>query len=222
MTIAQKFISKNVLYQDYDFQGRKLRRNECINKKIASQNLVLMKKIFESFDIEFVLLFGTVVGAVRDKDFIDYDHDTDTGIYEEDRPKLIRAIPTLLENGFDIIRTKYPDDLVTFMKEDEYIDVGIFRFIRKNLKDYYTYQGHLISSKFLGKLEKISFLGEEFNIPSNKELYLSKTYGSDWGLPRRNEPALNTGILNMYHRLRRSFVRTKLGQNIKRLLGRSL
>ena len=132
MTIAQKFINKNVEYKDYDFQGRKLRRNEFINKKIAAKNLFIMKKIFESFDVKFTLLFGTVLVAVRENDFIEYDTDTDTGVFEEDRDKLIQAIPTLLENGFDIIRTKYPDDLVTFMKDDEYIDVGILGIISES------------------------------------------------------------------------------------------
>ena len=218
MTIAEQFINKDIKYKEYDFQGRKNRRDESIDKKIATENLLFIKNTFESFDIKFTLLFGTVLGAVRENDFIEYDTDTDTGIFEEDREKLMKAIPILLENGFELIRTKEPDDLVTFMKNDEYIDVGIFRLIKAELKEYYTYQGHLIGREFLDTLERIEFLGEEFNVPKNKELYLSKTYGRDWEIPRRNEPAMNLGIKNYYYRFRRLFVRTAFGQIIKKLL----
>jgi lipopolysaccharide cholinephosphotransferase len=220
MTIAQKFIDKNIEYKDYDFKRRKLQRSEFLDKKTATKNLLLMNSIFKEKNLKFTLLFGTLLGAVREHDFISYDTDTDIGIFEEDREKLLQIIPIILENGFSIIRTKEPDDLVTFMKDDEYIDVGIFRLIKRKLKEYYTYQGHLIPRAFLDDLDKIEFLGKEFNVPKNKELYLTKTYGSGWKTPRKNEPALNTGFLNIYYRLRRAFIRTKAGTLTKKLIGR--
>ena len=220
MTIAQIFINSDTVFKDYDFKARMKRRSGSLDTKIASQNLLLMKHIFDSYDVKFTLLFGTVLGAVRQNSFIEHDTDTDTGIFEEDRGKLIEAIPTLLENGFDIIRTKYPDDLVTFMKDDEYIDVGIFRLTKKYQKEYYVYQENFIDRDFLDDLDKISFLGEEFNIPKNVGFYLRKTYGSDWHIPRKNEPALDIGTFNIYYRLKRLFLRTKAGLLAKKLIGR--
>lgn len=127
-----------------------------------------------------------------------------------------------MEAGFELIRTKEPDDLVTFMRNDEYIDIGIFREVKKGPVDYYTYQGRLIGKKFLNKLEDIMFLGQKFNIPNNKEEYLKKTYGSDWMIPRKNEPALNTGMDNAYFRFKRSFLRTGLGRKIKSVIKKAL
>ena len=221
MTIAEKFVSSKVLYQNYDFDARKLRRSGYLNKEIASENLLLMKKVLDSFGIRFTLLFGTLLGAVREGGFINHDTDTDIGIYEKDRQILMEAIPVLLDNGFDIIRTKYPDDLVTFMRKDEYIDVGIFRVIKKRLKIYYAYQDHLIGAEYLEQLDEIVFLGEKFNTPSNPKWYLSKTYGSGWMVSRPNEPALNTGPFNLYFRVKRWFLRTKLGNIVRSVLRRS-
>lgn len=184
-----------------------------------------MKKIFYSFDIKFTLLFGTVLGAIRENDFIEYDTDTDIGIFKEDLEKLLKAIPILLDNEFELIRTRAPDDLVTFMRNDEYIDIGIFRLTKKNFIEYYTYQGHLIGREFLDILEEIEFLGEKFYVPNNKELYLSKTYGKDWHKPKRNEPAMNIGYANYYYRSKRFFLKTSFGSflkvRVKKMIGRS-
>ena len=218
MTIAKKFINNDIEYKDYDFEKRKQFRSEKMNKNVAAENLIELKKIFDAYDIKFTLLFGTALGAMRENDFIDHDTDTDTGIFEIDRSKLLQAIPEILESGFEIIRTKFPDDLVTFMRNDEYIDVGIFRLTKKNQKEYYTYQGHMIARYFLDSLDVVNFLGDTFNVPRNVKFYLTKTYGSDWHIPRRNEPALNTGSFNLYFRFKRSFLRTRMGNNIKKLI----
>ena len=215
MTIAQKFINIDIEYKDFDFEKRKQTRSDYINKNVAAENLIALKRIFDAYDIKFTLLFGTALGAIRENDFIDHDTDTDIGIFEIDRSKLLQAIPEILDSGFEIIRTKFPDDLVTFMRNDEYIDVGIFRLTTKNRNEYYTYQGHMIARKFLDNLDVVNFLGDTFNAPKNVRIYLTKTYGRDWHIPRRNETALNTGLFNIYYRFKRFFLRTRIGNNIK-------
>lgn len=67
VTIAQQFLSAEIVYKEYDFQARKDRRDEVMNRDVASENLLLIKKILEQFDIKFTLLFSTVLGAVREK-----------------------------------------------------------------------------------------------------------------------------------------------------------
>ena len=220
MTIAQQFIDKDIKYLEYDFQARKERRDEQIDKKVATENLLLFKTILDNANIEFFLLYGTVLGAIRENDFIEYDTDTDTGIFEEDREKLLKAIPKLLDNGFELIRTKVPDDLVTFMRNDEYIDIGIFSL----QKGYYTYQNNLIDKYFLDTLESVNFLGETFLVPSKTELYLEKNYGKDWKTPIKGEPSMNLGWKNYYFRFKRVFLKTRFGQIVKvivkKVLGR--
>jgi phosphorylcholine metabolism protein LicD len=221
MTIAQQFKDKNIKYLDYDFIARKQRREEKIDKKIAKENLLLFRDIFYKNGINFFLLYGTVLGAIREKDFIEHDTDTDIGIFEKDREKLLKIIPILLENGFELIRTKAPDDLVTFMKNDEYIDIGIFRLE----KDNYRYQNNFISKKYLEELDVISFLEYDFFIPINIKKLLKEWYGSDWMIPYKNEPAMEGTKLDKFiSKIKRIILRNKTFQKnkhiIKKILGK--
>ena len=136
MTFAQKFNKTKEKYLDYDFSSRKLRRDPKINRKIARENLLLLKEIFDKNNINFWLMYGTLLGAVRDKDFIIHDFDTDLGLFYSDINKLYELKEQLESNGFDLIRTKFPDDLITFMRKDEYIDLGLFN-MKKGLYSNY-------------------------------------------------------------------------------------
>lgn len=221
MTFYQKFINKDIKYKEYDFAKRKARRNcEYINKEIAKENLLLFKKIAEEVDLKFFLIYGTLLGFIRDNDFIDYDTDTDIGIFENDREKLEKIVPKLLSNGFEIIRNyKSPfddkDDLVTFMRKDEYIDVGIF-----NLRGgMYIYQNNKIPKKFLEKLDIIKIFDTNFYIPYYYEKSLNYCYGN-WRIRRKNEPA-NPFFARIYYRFARwskdKFI-GKILRKIKRMI----
>ena len=137
-----------------------------------------------------------------------------------DRFKFINAIPQLIKSGFEIIRTKAPDDLVTFMRHDEYIDVGIFSNKRLGFCNYFKYQNNLIDKYFLENLDEIQFLGLTFKIPSNVDEFLVKNYGKDWNFSQRGEPALPLGTFNLIHRFRRKLVKTKTGMLLKSIYNR--
>ena len=215
-TIAQEFIDMQIAYKTYDFKGRKERRgSESLDRKIARENLLIFQSVMDEYSVDFFLLYGTLLGAVREQDFIVHDTDTDLGIFHSDREMFIRAIPKLLENGFEIIRTKEPDDLVTFMRHDEYIDVGIFSESFLGNKRYYVYQNNLIDDYFLLDLSDIHFLGSKFNTPSSVEKFLAKNYGKDWKIPREGEPALPLGQLNYFFRLKRKLLKTNMGSIAK-------
>ena len=46
-----------------------------IDKEIAFENLCLLKSILDANGIKFQLAFGTLLGVVREHDFIDHDED---------------------------------------------------------------------------------------------------------------------------------------------------
>ena len=48
-----------------------------IDKKLATENLLLLKDILERNQIAYVLIAGTLLGVVRENDFIDHDEDID-------------------------------------------------------------------------------------------------------------------------------------------------
>ena len=47
-------------------------RRGRLDKKISKENLLIFKKIADKNGLKFWLSFGTLLGAVREKDFIDY------------------------------------------------------------------------------------------------------------------------------------------------------
>ena len=60
-------------------------------RELARKDLLNLKKALDKADISFFLMFGTLLGAVRDKDLISYDKDIDLGILYEDSAKLEKA-----------------------------------------------------------------------------------------------------------------------------------
>ena len=75
-----------------------------IDKVIAKENLLLLKKILNNNDVSFILAFGTLLGAVREHDFISHDEDIDLIMFKKDMPKFLSLLFILRENGFDVVR----------------------------------------------------------------------------------------------------------------------
>jgi hypothetical protein len=161
------------------FHGRKV-----INIDVARENLLAFKKIMDYNNIDFGIIYGTLLGAVREQNFIKYDEDVDVFILEENRENLLTLLLSLKKIGFEVAR--YDGDLLSIIRDDDYIDIYIFR---KNFLGRRVCNGDTLQAEFIEQLETIVFLNEEFKVPNNKEKFLEKAYGHDWRIPRKNSPA---------------------------------
>lgn len=173
------------------------------NKKLKKNGLKAMIKTRNTLNrlgIVFWLEFGTLLGAVRDSNFIKGDTDIDLGIFMEDRPNDFEKI--LLGEGFE---KKYHFILGDKIIEERYcyggVGIDFSYFERKNSKIYthvffknskktknnkelfdvvkYTYD------KF-DKVKEFKFKGELFYIPENAEILLEQKYGKNWKIPEDN------------------------------------
>lgn len=194
LSIAQQVLDCNESYVKYDFIARKERRKvkgvESLDRCICKENLLDVKKVFDKHGITFFLMYGTLLGAIREKDFIGHDTDTDIGVLESQRNKIIAALKELQELGFNLIRTGNPDDRATIIRNDEYIDFGLFRKEKdKSGLTYYQYANNREYGPHFDQFETVSFLGAAFLVPSNPEKLLDRWYGKDWSKPKRNMPA---------------------------------
>jgi len=160
-----------------------------INRDIAKQNLLDFKKILDENNILFGLIYGTLLGAIRENNFIEHDEDTDVFILEEDREKFLELLFLLKDEGFIVGR--YSKSLLSLIRDGEYIDIYFFH--KKN-KNYRECEGYIIKSDFLENLENYHFLGESFKIPAHSEKLLVVLYGKDWKIPKENTPASNYGL----------------------------
>jgi len=158
-----------------------------INKLIAKDNLLLFKAILESTDLGFFLIYGTLLGAIREADFITHDSDTDLGMFFSDREAFLPIIFKLHEAGLELVR--YSDNLMSFMKSGEYIDLYFFK--AKLLPKYGWYCDKLfIPHRHLTAFSHYSFYQEDFLIPATWEGLLVDLYGKSWRTPIKGKHAL--------------------------------
>ena len=81
------------------FQGIKR-----IDKKIARENLVLLKRLCDVAGLKFILFYGSLLGAVREHDFITHDEDIDVVMYKTDMSKFLNMLFDLRKEGFELAR----------------------------------------------------------------------------------------------------------------------
>jgi len=161
----------------------------------ADKDLIEVKEVYDKFGVKFWLFAGTLLGAVRDKNYITYDHDMDCGMYFEDNDKILDIFKELRERGFKcMMGPNMPDK----DKGHRYFAFKIYRnelidmlcFIKIKDKRVYMHGGlpnNVVTtwwndSKFFDKLDTINFRGNEFYIPSHVEEGLSLWYGN-WKVP---------------------------------------
>lgn len=152
-----------------------------IDKAKAKENLILLKKILDEHHLRFMLAFGTVLGAMREHDFITHDEDIDLIMLMKDRDRIYDLLFVLRDNGFEVIRHENRGFL-SIMRNGEYIDFYFFH-------DYPEHPGYMLCCQDLyykddlEHPELIDFLGTQFYVPRNPEKYLKFNYGENWRTP---------------------------------------
>ena len=163
---------------DYKFQPIELfHGRKKLDRAISRQNLLDFYGLIKKTQIRWGLVYGTLLGAVREKDFIQHDEDTDIFIYYEDRKDLFSLLFDLDDLGFNVVR--YEGFLLSLMRDDNYIDLYFFRKTYKGRR-----AGELfIPSTFFESHESLDLFGVVFPTLSHHVDFLRYTYGSNWMVP---------------------------------------
>jgi len=156
-------------------------------------------KILEKQKIDFFLLKGCLLGAVRQESFAGRPSDIDLGIKEDELQKLLDAIPLLKKNGAIFIRSQPYDKVenVQILLPCMLIDIAIFRKKKMDkdgmepaeTKECYTekFYGYAFPVQDLENLIPIKPYGKEFMAPANPEMYLKSIYGINWNKPDKKQ-----------------------------------
>jgi phosphorylcholine metabolism protein LicD len=160
-----------------------------INKEISKNNLLALKKCFDDNNLNFGLIYGTLLGAVREKDFIEHDEDTDIFILDENKSLLFDSLFDLRNIGLEVGRLT--PSLLSLIKDGEYIDIYFYKIKNNYIREC---EGYEIKSYMLEELENYNFLGENFKVPKNPEKMLEILYGKNWKIPDINAKATNYGL----------------------------
>ena len=121
--------------QPFHFQEVELtyENAKIIDSSIAKRNLLDFKTILDKKKVKFLLMHGTLLGAIREQNFIKHDIDIDTCTLEEN--KLIEAIPELSKAGLKLCRCE-KNLIYSFIRDGVYIDVYIVNKLQGLIKPF--------------------------------------------------------------------------------------
>lgn len=205
--------------KEFVYSPEKLSYETSVHLNIieAKENLLLFKKIADSHNFSFLLFYGTLLGAIRENDFI--KHDIDIDIVTNDENKLLEIIPDLLKNDFSFIRyeknksQKSYTTLYSFRRKSVYIDV----YIAYKEKRKYNLLGVLIKKDFIENTIKYNFIDTDFTIPKNYLKILKILYGKTWRIPIENQPGDFKGRKSFISFIRK-IIPKKIKNKIKEIL----
>lgn len=185
-------------------------KKEGMDKAIA---LILLKdvtSVLDKYGCTHWLSDGTLLGAIRENNFIGHDDDMDLGVWAEDfDARAIHELIKVYNCGIHRLQGK-PDDgmIITVGRADIHLDIffyypisnlktnskqitnkaNIYSCLYKLVKPYNTSNKakryDCIFPNFK-PLVRRKLLGHQFWVPKNAKKYLVATYGADWQIPKK-------------------------------------
>lgn len=146
-----------------------------------------MCDVLDSAGVRYFLWGGVLLGAIREKDFIEWDWDIEIGVYTDEVYERRTELADLFkQKGFDVLRVddsfqNFKIDLAKYALPEvsSYTPCGWYKEDGMWVRNLWK-----IPSEFLDSLDTIEFLGRTFNCPRNPEKFLEYQYG-DWRTPKR-------------------------------------
>jgi len=171
-------------------------KEKVLSKQIKfSKVLIDMDNILKKYKQPYFLTCGTLLGFVRENKFIEHDEDIDFGIFSDD---LKVNIDDILSNGVFSLKHKLgkPELGYELSFTHKELQISIDLFVYYKTPEYYwnaTYfdlcnqtPNKMCRWKYTPfELQQISFLGRDFLIPANEDLFLTESYGKDWMTPKK-------------------------------------
>lgn len=152
---------------------------KLINKEKAFENLRVFKEIADRNGFRFFLAYGTLLGAIREKDFITHDEDIDLGADFKDVDVMMSMLFELREHGLEVARWD-ERGLLSIIRDNEYIDIYFFKRYNDKLS---INCGEPLPTKYIEDQADIDFKGVRFSAPADIEGALEFWYGKDWRTP---------------------------------------
>ena len=170
------------MYEEFNrFYRARLKRD--MNKEVAKKNLFDFADLLEAENVPFLLIYGTLLGAVRDQDFISHDSDVDLATLSENYAT-VREIchsPKFGKYGFQLVRDS--KHLISVLRKEEHIDLYFFSDCES---EYRCMSFRIAGEQLRDGHSRIEFLGRTFCTVKNPVADLRWRYGDDWKTPKRN------------------------------------
>ena len=160
-----------------------------IKRKTLRKIAVNTIKLFNKYNIDYWIDFGTLLGIIRENDIIWGDADVDIVILDtcENHKKMKLVKKDIEKLGYYVTKEKWP--AYRIRKYELYADIYINKFDYKN-KIYIGSTGvnSNISFDLIGKPKTI--IWKKYNLPVKVPQHIHKTlvwrYGEDYMTPKHN------------------------------------
>jgi len=177
----------NIRYTEQVLFGKV--NTNVFDKEEADKVLDELTNIFADIDVDYFLMAGTLLGLMRQNDFLAHDSDIDIGIFDDNDAERIKR--NLSQAGFKFayafgkkgknleyrfFKNGIQIDIFFYYKDNDKLYCGVF----DNKGNCYKY----LFDKFVS--EKTLFKNIEVQIPSNPNKYLEAQYGKDWRIENKN------------------------------------
>lgn len=180
------------------------------NKIKAIEMLKILKEVLQKKDVHFLLNFGTLLGAVRDHDFIPHDYDLDLSLHEKYKKAFIDSLSELEERGI-VLCGHYKGNIFNLFYDGIICDIDIvFDMMFPYSLRYYRLLEKCYPKFYTDKTEFIDFLGGKYEVPKNPERFLEYMYGKNWRIPQKGKHARlfpHWMLLSRFHYYAKRFFR---------------
>lgn len=162
------------------------------SQKTINQLDILFKKVSSELvnnNISIIPFYGTLLGIVRENNFIKNDDDVDILIdykYYDFCKKII------LDRGFKIIEDAKNNTIQVIENKDDKYDIYYYTYE----SDYVYIKVHdqKIHKKYIFPLKEIFFKNVKVNLPNDSEKILKFLYGNDWKIPQSKKSPFHTEL----------------------------
>lgn len=166
-----------------------------INKEVAINNLSVIASYLDRIGINWGPAFGTLIGIVRNDDFLQWNPVFDVYILKEDEERFKDVLWLLKASDFDLVRYERRG-LYYLRRNGEFVKVFVLHKISSDVR--HTGGSDFIQEKFLQNTVKWVFKGIAVNVPQDVDEYLTFRYGKDWVKPQQTK-MFKMGIIAKYY-----------------------
>ena len=150
-----------------------------LDKDAALDSLRHLKEVLDRKGVEFQIAYGTLLGAVRDNEFIAHDEDIDLIFLAERKQEVLDSLPDIVKEGFQIARYDRRG-LVSIIRQGVYVDLYFFE--RRPGGVRYC-GGQLCPAEILEETTDFVFKGLSVKVPARYVDFLVYEYGENWQTP---------------------------------------
>lgn len=186
--MIKKSIRKIINLIGYNITKAQDKHHPSSDPLLSLSNLVKVTNILKHHGAEYWLTGGTLLGAIRDGNFISHDDDIDIAVKFATFKK---DCYYELSSKFKVVsKLGYPEESLELVLEIDGIKIDLF-FVYEDSVNMWHSVFYNFSKESYSQLDyvyprmntvKYNFMNTEFNIPERPQDYLMHNYGVDWNL----------------------------------------